>query len=143
MTPVCTTRRSSNLCVSDARHINVVRRLSLERYAHTPCGSVRKDTTCPSHQFYVAHRKPCNENVPLALPSITFGHKPFGRRRRGGGRPLWPSGWNKTAPPAGQARKRWSVTSTCAMLNPRSEEHNSEPQTIMRNSNDRLRRKKK
>src|SRR3546814_5440409 len=47
--------------------------------SHTPCCSVRKDTTCPSHQFYVAHRKPCNENVPLALPSITFGHKPFGR----------------------------------------------------------------
>src|SRR3546814_12431308 len=70
--------------VSAARHINGARRLSLKRYAHTPCCSVRKDTTCPSHQFYVAHRKPCNENVPLALPSITFGHKPFGRRRRGG-----------------------------------------------------------
>src|SRR3546814_8567025 len=58
--------------VSAARHINGARRLSLKRYAHTPCCSVRKDTTCPSHQFYVAHRKPCNENVPLALPSITF-----------------------------------------------------------------------
>src|SRR3546814_18311056 len=75
-----------------SRHTNGARRLFLKRYAHTPCCSVRKDTTCPSHQFYVAHRKPCNENVPLALPSITFGHKPFGRRRRGGGRPLWPSG---------------------------------------------------
>src|SRR3546814_4039439 len=85
---------SSDVCSSDvsaARHINRARRLSLKRYAHTPCCSVRKDTTCPSHQFYVAHRKPCNENVPLALPSITFGHKPFGRRRRGGGRPPWPS----------------------------------------------------
>src|SRR3546814_1658283 len=62
-----------------SRHTNGARRLSLKRYAHTPCCSVRKDTTCPSHQFYVAHRKPCNENGPLALPSITFGHKPFGR----------------------------------------------------------------
>src|SRR3546814_10950103 len=72
--------------VSAARHINGARRLSLKRYAHTLCCSVRKDTTCPSHQFYVAHRKPCHENVQLPLPSITFGHKTFGRRRRGGER---------------------------------------------------------
>src|SRR3546814_18298298 len=31
--------------VSAARHINGARRLSLKRYAHTPCCSVRKDTT--------------------------------------------------------------------------------------------------
>src|SRR3546814_12827355 len=78
--------------VSAARHINGARRLSFKRYAHTPCCSVRKDTTCPSHQFYFAHSMLCNKYVPMALSSITFGPTPFGRRSWGGGRPVWQTG---------------------------------------------------